>query len=250
MEFIVDGTRFDITAEDVRAQLLGRSPEKLYQYTVAIDGTSWPVKQVFSLATGLSHERFVSQTARRQLRKLGFMIDEEPTRLAQSESRPLGVRSAPLRRSTFDPTGLVESDTVTTSLNFTWMSTGTIHLDEAGKPVFPPLPKAPGLYRFTFSPTNDSTMTTVYIGESVDLSRRSNNYRNATRDDSSARTSRRIHKELSRHINGGGQVEFSIATEVLLGIDGDQSDLRRSSARRLAENAGVLLSQLNAIPFN
>ena len=241
MNFTVDGVRFTIDADKVRSLLRAHSPETLHQYTVTIDETVWPVKQAFSIATGLSYNRFQSQTARRQLRRLGFTINEEPI----DEPQPSRLHLSPTVIERSHPADLIESDTVTASVNFTWLSAGMLRLDGSGKPLFPRLPKAPGLYRYTFSPSSTVERTRVYIGESVNLARRASNYRNATRDNTNQRTSRRLHKDLVSHLSIGGSVEFSIASEVFLGVDESSIDLRRSSARRLAENAAVLLAQLN-----
>lgn len=53
----------------------------------------------------------------------------------------------------------------------------------------------------------------------------------------------RIHKEVVAHHSAGGAIEFSIATAVVL-ADGQAADFRLKSARRLAENAAVLTSQM------
>lgn len=241
MEFIVDGTHFTISSDDVRSKLNSHAPEVLHQYTVTIDGRTWPVKQAFSIATGLTNDRFQSQTARRQLQRLGFTINESPANVAEPNSPPRTVR----KTNSFDPDSLVESDTVSASVQFTWYSVGVIVIDEAGRPVFPTLPKVPGLYRFTFVPSNAESKQRVYIGESTELKLRASQYRNAASENSRQRTSRRIHKEILEHLTWGGSIEFSIATEVLLGVDEEVVDLNRVFARRLAENAAVLLEQLN-----
>jgi hypothetical protein len=44
------------------------------------------------------------------------------------------------------------------------------------------------------------------------------------------------------HLTGGGTIEFAIAIEVRLS-DGQPTDLRLRSARRLAEHAAVLAAQ-------
>jgi hypothetical protein len=73
--------------------------------------------------------------------------------------------------------------------------------------------------------------------------RRASNYRNAKSDRSRQRTSRRIHKEIVEHLGAGGTIEFAIACEVSAGED-READLRLKSARRLAENAAVLVAQI------
>ncbi|HSK55485.1 MAG TPA: hypothetical protein VK908_09530 [Jiangellales bacterium] len=124
---------------------------------------------------------------------------------------------------------------------FDWLRAGQITLDTAGLPKFPQLPRLPGLYRYDFG-LDETGLRTVYIGESVELARRASNYRNAKTDRSRQRTSRRIHKEIVQHLQMGGSIDFAIATQVQLG-DGQATDLRLKSARRLAENAAVLIAQ-------
>jgi hypothetical protein len=75
MRFTLDGEAFDLTPDLVRAHLMGHDPEPVRDYWVEIDGTRWPVKQVISLATGVTNrQRFQSQSSRRWLHNLGFTI--------------------------------------------------------------------------------------------------------------------------------------------------------------------------------
>ncbi|TDW28910.1 hypothetical protein [Cryobacterium psychrophilum] len=239
MEFIISGEKRDLSAADVSARLRGHDPDRVFEYSVEIDGRDWPVKQAFGIAAGLRLSAFTSQTARRQLRKLGFPMTAEPSLVPAPPSR--STRNSRV----FDQSRLHEMDTVSATTSFTWLLAGEITLDNNGWPAFPPLPHAPGLYRFSFRPLEQAGGGTVYVGESVNLARRGSNYRNAKTDRSRQRTSRRIHKELVRHLAIGGGVDLSIATDVVLGVDGEPVDLRWKSARRLAENAAVLLAQLD-----
>ncbi|WP_222611977.1 DUF6884 domain-containing protein [Knoellia locipacati] len=78
MRFTMDGESFELSADVVRARLTGQVPEVVREYWVEIDGRRWPVKQVISLATGVSdRQRFQSQSARRWLQNLGFVINSE-----------------------------------------------------------------------------------------------------------------------------------------------------------------------------
>src|SRR4051794_26824145 len=75
MRITLDGESFELTPELVRARVAGRVPEDVREYWVEIDGTRWPVKQVISLATGVTNRRrFQSQSSRRWLQNLGFTI--------------------------------------------------------------------------------------------------------------------------------------------------------------------------------
>lgn len=90
----LDGESFDLTADLVRARLVGQQPEAIRDYWVDIDGTRWPVKQVISVATGVSNRRrFQSQSARRWLRNLGFTMGSG-SGIDSSASRPAPPRRA------------------------------------------------------------------------------------------------------------------------------------------------------------
>ena len=180
----------------------------------------------------------MSQTARRHLRKLGFLTSDDAECGATSL---IVVRDG---RRDFNIATLPTLDRIALSLSFTWRDAGQVILDGAGLPAFPRLPNTPGLYRFEFHALEKGGEPAVYIGESVDLARRGSNYRNAKTERSRQRTSRRIHKELVTHLGAGGRIDFAITVDVTLDADGEPMNLRRTSARRLAENAAVLLAQM------
>jgi hypothetical protein len=236
MRFTLDGESFDLTPELGRARLDGQSPEDIREYWVEIDGVCWPVKQVIAMSTGAKRTRIQSQDSHRWLHNLAFPIG---TGSAQIAHKPGPTRSPALRR-TFDPSTLGAIETLDVRVAFSWLRAGAVTLDREGLPLFPALPRLPGLYRFDFG-TNASDVRTLYIGESVELARRASNYRNAKTDRSRQRTSRRIHQEVVAHLSAGGAIEFAIATEVRWAAD-EPLDLRLKSARRLAENAVVLLA--------
>jgi hypothetical protein len=241
MKFTLDGEPFELTPELVRSRLEDHLPEDVREYWVEIDDVRWPVKQVISIATGLTNRRrFQSQDSRRWLQNLGFPIGQGGSHL-DAVSVP---RSAQTRVRAFDAGKLEPLESIEVSSTFTWLRAGVLSIDAAGLPVFPSLPRAPGLYRFDFG-LDDEGVRTIYIGESVSLRQRASNYRNAKTDRSRQRTSRRIHKEVMAHLGAGGAIEFAIATAVVLG-DGQAADLRLKSARRLAENAAVLMAQMQS----
>lgn len=143
----------------------------------------------------------------------------------------VGRGSTPLRSKSWS----------TLQVTFQWLKAGPITLDAEGLPKFPRLPRVPGLYRFDFG-RDDDGVHTLYIGESVNLARRASNYRNAKTDQSRQRTSRRIHKEIVKHLQTGASIEFAIAPHVTM-HGGEDTDLRLKSARCLAESAAVLIAQ-------
>lgn len=241
MDFTLDGEHFELTPELVRARLEGHLAEDVREYWVEIDDVRWPVKQVISIATGVTNRRrFQSQDSRRWLQNLGFRIGQGGSALS---AVPV-PRSRSTPRQTFDAGQLERLESIEVTSRFTWLRAGALTLDAEGLPSFPPLPREPGLYRFDFG-VDDEGVRTIYIGESVSLRQRASNYRNAKTDRSRQRTSRRIHKEVVAHLSAGGAIEFAIATAVVL-AGGEAADLRLKSARRLAENAAVLTAQMQS----
>lgn len=242
MEFTLDGELFALTSQLVRARLNGHSPEDIREYWVEVDGVRWPVKQVIALATGAKRSRFQSQDSRRWLANMGFAIGSNGGK--SGVGRPIGDQRVSTARAKFDPELLPVLESLEVRVAFDWVGAGQVTLDADGLPKFPSLPHLPGLYRYDFG-VEESGVRTLYVGESIDLARRASNYRNAKTDGSRQRTSRRIHKEIVQHLRAGGSIDFAIATRVNLG-DGHPADLRRKSARRLAENAAVLIAQTDA----
>jgi hypothetical protein len=236
MRFTLDGQLYELTPDVVRQRLSGHSPEDIREYWTEIDGVRWPVKQVIALATGATRSQFQSQSSQRWLRTLGFAVGPA----SRVPPTPTGARRG--ARPDLDLAALDVIERLDVRVTFSWLLAGAVTLDGNGLPLFPPLPSAPGLYQFDFG--RDATATrTLYIGESVDLRRRASNYRNARTDRSRQRTSRRLHKEIVGHLAMGEPLQLAIAPTVCWKID-EVLDLRLKSARRLAENAAVLLVQM------
>jgi len=150
MRFVMDGVEFELTAEQVCSRLKSHVPHDIHEHWVLVDGQRWPVKQVLAIATGAEKSRFVSRTARRHLRNLGFMTsdDGKSRKVGSIKVKALGAQSA--------SSMLPPLDRITASVSFTWRYAGQVILDSEGLPAFPPLPREPGLYRFTFdSPGTD-----------------------------------------------------------------------------------------------
>jgi hypothetical protein len=74
IEFVVNGRSLALSHQAVVDAMKGVTPEPIRSHTVAVDGTRYPVKQVFEEATGLDRLDFTSAVARRQLVKLGFDV--------------------------------------------------------------------------------------------------------------------------------------------------------------------------------
>lgn len=93
LTFMAGGRSFRLSSADVVDSLAGHHPEQVTTYFVDIAGERWPVKQVLSLALGLERSAFQSQTSRRVLERLGFVVgrDEDTTptaRLRQPRRSP------------------------------------------------------------------------------------------------------------------------------------------------------------------
>ena len=95
MRITLDGEPFELTPELIRARLADRVPEDIRAYWVEIDGVRWPVKQVISLATGVTdRQRFQSQSSRRWLQNLRFTIGGGTRATASRPSPPRAAARA------------------------------------------------------------------------------------------------------------------------------------------------------------
>ena len=75
MKFQIRGKRYEIAREDVIIATRNVSPDipdGRYKYFVKLHNRHFPIKQVIRLATSLTSDEFISDTARRILRDLGF----------------------------------------------------------------------------------------------------------------------------------------------------------------------------------
>lgn len=74
IEFVVNGQSLSLSHQDVVEAIKGVRPEPIRSHTVEVEGTLYPVKQVFEAATRLDRLDFTSAVARRQLVRLGFEV--------------------------------------------------------------------------------------------------------------------------------------------------------------------------------
>jgi hypothetical protein len=237
MHIRLAGKDFDLDAAGIADRLAGHTPNAVTKLSTQLGGDRWPIKQVLTIATGISPEQFTSQEARRRLSKLGLVIEE-----SGHSSLPERLAKGPAPRQ-FDFDQLIPADSLDVEVRFTWSNAGTVTLDRSGFPLFPALPDLPGLYRFDFGADADGR-TVLYIGESKKLSGRARQYRRAKTDRTTALTSRRLHRKMVEHLSSGGQILMSIVTEVGLGTETSIS-LGRKSARLLAESAAVVSTYLD-----
>jgi hypothetical protein len=107
-----------------------------------------------------------------------------------------------------------------------------------GKLVFPKVPSAPGVYRFTL---NDTTGARVYIGESERLPGRFQHVRASPGGPGEARTTKfQINQLMQATLAAGGQIVVEIAVRAeAVASDGTVTalDLSQKALRRRAESA-------------
>ena len=75
IRFILGSKAFIISKDEIK-KIEGIQPEPIRKYYIEIEEEQYPIKQVFSIITGLPLAAFTSQDAFRILRKFGFEIKE------------------------------------------------------------------------------------------------------------------------------------------------------------------------------
>jgi hypothetical protein len=139
----------------------------------------------------------------------------------------------------------VAVDRVDLELHLQWHDSGRVSLDRSGRPTFPSVPAAPGLYRMTFQPSGSSRRARMYIGEAANLQQRVSGYRNPG---PSQATNLRLNARLREQLAKGAGVRLAIALEAH-GRIGDECeaqplDLSLKAVRLLAENAALVKTYL------
>jgi hypothetical protein len=74
IRFTVNGQQFQLSRAQVLEAMRNVEPGPLRSHSVVIEGTRYPVKQVFAQATGLDLLDFQTAVARRHLGRLGFEL--------------------------------------------------------------------------------------------------------------------------------------------------------------------------------
>jgi hypothetical protein len=130
------------------------------------------------------------------------------------------------------------------SLRLSWSPTGKIVFDEAGKLHFPKVESTPGIYRLRTRGKQGNS--SLYIGETDDLSRRFGNYRNPG---PTQQTSLRINRFLVELLSAGGEASISLAKTVTIEATGRSLvvDLADKNIRRMFESLAIVLEQATEI---
>lgn len=74
MDFTIAGKRMELERRDVEAVVARIEPGATRKHVVEVAGRTFPVKQVFSAATGLDVLDFTTNQARHVLVRLGFHV--------------------------------------------------------------------------------------------------------------------------------------------------------------------------------
>jgi hypothetical protein len=94
MQFTIDGEAVDLDPQAVAASLRDLVPEQIQTHWVDVGGTRFPVKQALEAGSGISRNRFTSQTARSVLARLGYttsLSPSPPTGVSRPAPRPLSA---------------------------------------------------------------------------------------------------------------------------------------------------------------
>ena len=81
VSFQLNGEQMTLTVQQVRDAARSATPEPPRLHVVDVQGSIYPVKQVFSAATGLDRLDFTTNQARTILKRLGFKV----TRVDEAE---------------------------------------------------------------------------------------------------------------------------------------------------------------------
>jgi hypothetical protein len=122
-------------------------------------------------------------------------------------------------------------------LGMEWKPIGRVMLDDAGRLVFPAVPRAPGLYRFRFRAAGREG---VYIGESDNLARRFAHYRNPG---PTQQTNLRLNAKFKDALAAGAEISVAtISANAWIERSGHRqtADLSSKAVRCLFENAALL----------
>jgi hypothetical protein len=77
VKFTLRGHAFEKAKEDVSRAAKGLTPGRVQKYSVVVNGTRFPIRQLVSALTGVPTIEITSQDAYRILQKFGFDISIE-----------------------------------------------------------------------------------------------------------------------------------------------------------------------------
>ena len=124
---------------------------------------------------------------------------------------------------------------ISCTLKVKWTPIGRVTFDGSGKLLFPQAAEVPSIYRFKIRSAEDIS---IYIGETDNLRRRFNNYRNPG---PTQPTSLRINDALKKLLSLHAEISVAILNDnaVDFGAGDEPIDLTAKSARLLLENLAL-----------
>ena len=114
-----------------------------------------------------------------------------------------------------------------------WLNAGEVTLED-GRLSTPTLGGSPGIYRFALCDASGE-VASYYVGETDDLARRMNGYRNPG---ATQATNSRMNPRLRAILAAGGSVSVNVVLEATLG--GSPLDFGHKPARLVVENAELV----------
>jgi len=128
---------------------------------------------------------------------------------------------------------------VEVAVRFEWEDRGAVVLDADGRIRFPAVDRSPGLYRFMLARADGRE---VYIGETVELRRRLQQYRTPG---SGQQTNLRMNARMMEHLRQGHPVRLAVVESVAGEVGGRvlALDLGRKEVRTLAESAALVAAE-------
>ena len=123
-------------------------------------------------------------------------------------------------------------------MHLVWVPVGRVTLDCEGRPLFPAVPEAPGLYRFILK---RGERMAAYIGEADNIRRRLQRH---CRLDAPRDVRGRLDQRLLATLKAGGEISLAIITECsLLDPAGEEraAELSEKTVRAAVRQAALVL---------
>ncbi|MDX3191000.1 PE-PGRS family protein [Streptomyces sp. MN03-5084-2B] len=113
--FVLNGEQHSLSRAQVLSAAARGEPEPIRTHWVSVGDQRWPPRQLFERALGVSRTEFISHTAIRQLRRLGFPTSPLPQETeAQPAPEPsVGLDAAGLGQAFADLVGFLGAENLT-----------------------------------------------------------------------------------------------------------------------------------------
>lgn len=92
LTWVISGERVSLSQEDVIRRLRGVTPGTVHEHAVEVGGVLYPVKEAFSLLSGIDVLDFNTNQARAVFKKLGLKVVRQSAGSRERGSSRLGSR--------------------------------------------------------------------------------------------------------------------------------------------------------------